>query len=98
MPKIPRRLYTPRGRKKPPNAKIIDRRSDWGSPHIVGSPGVPDRATATRLYERDLLAGKLRGYKSGRLLTVETAQKNWPDLILVAVVKMTVNPVTGTYY
>jgi hypothetical protein len=75
MPEIPRRLYTPRGRKKPLNTKIIDRRGDWGNSYKVGSLGVPDRATAARLYERDLLAGKLRGYRSGRLLTVATAKK-----------------------
>jgi hypothetical protein len=55
--------------------KAIDRRSDWGNPYIVGTPGVPDRQTTARLYERDLLAGNLRGYRSGRSLTVRAAKK-----------------------
>jgi hypothetical protein len=36
---------------------------------------VPDRESAATLYERDLLAGKLRGYRSRRLLTVDDAVK-----------------------
>ena len=73
MQNNPRRLYLPRRSKFPPNTKAIDRRSDWGNPYIVGSPGVPDRETAVQLYECDLLAGKLRGYRSGRPLSVDDA-------------------------
>ena len=80
---MPRRLYVPRGHKFPPGAKAIDRRSDWGNPHKVGSPGVPDRATAVTLYERDLLAGTLTGYKSDRHLTVEDAKRELCGLDLV---------------
>jgi hypothetical protein len=58
-----KRLYVPRGYKFPPGAKAIDRRSDWGNSHKVGTHGVPDRATAVNLYERDLLAGTLKGFQ-----------------------------------
>jgi hypothetical protein len=47
----------------------------FGNPYKVGDPGVPDRVTATRLYERDLLAGNLRGYKRPNVvITVEIVQ------------------------
>jgi Domain of unknown function (DUF4326) len=75
MPVMPRRLYFPLFQTLPPGAKAIDRRGDWGNPHKVGQPGVPDRATAAALYERDLLAGNLKGYRSGRALTIADAQR-----------------------
>lgn len=80
---MPKRLYLPMFHKLPPGAKAIDRRSDWGNPHKVGSPGVPDRATAVMLYERDLLAGTLKGYKSGRPLSVEHAKRELRGFDLV---------------
>jgi len=79
----PRRLSVPLYRKIPPNAKAIDRRSDWGNPYKVGSPYVPDRATATRLYERDLLTGTLKGYRTGRLLGVADAIRELSGFHLV---------------
>ena len=81
--KIPRRLFIPRGQKFPPNAKAIDRRSDWGNSYKVGSLGVPDRATAARLYKRDLLAGTLRGYRTKRPLSVADAIKELRGFDLV---------------
>jgi Domain of unknown function (DUF4326) len=72
---IPKRLYFSLYHRLPPNVKVIDRRSDWGNPHKLGTPGVPDRATAVALYERDLLAGTLTGYKSDRPLTVAHAKQ-----------------------
>ena len=73
---MPKRLFFPMFHKIPPGSKAIDRRCDWGNPCKVGQPGVPDRATAAvALYERDLLAGTLKGYRSGRPLTVEDAKR-----------------------
>jgi hypothetical protein len=80
---MPKRLYIPRGKRFPPGAKAIDRRSDWGNRHKVGSPDVPDRATAAALYERDLLAGNLKGYKTGRKLTVADAKRELRGFDLV---------------
>jgi hypothetical protein len=80
---MPKRLYISRGQKFPAGAKAIDRRSDWGNRHKVGLPGVPDRATAAGLYERDLLAGNLKGYKTGRKLTVADAQRELRGFDLV---------------
>ena len=42
MKNKPRRLFIPRGQKFPSKAKAVDRRSDWGNPHIVGPLDVPD--------------------------------------------------------
>jgi hypothetical protein len=81
--KMPKRLYIPLYQTLPSNAKVIDRRSDWGNPHKVGMPGVSDRATAVALYERDLLAGTLTGYKSDRPLTIEDAKRELCGLDLV---------------
>ena len=53
------------------------------NPHRVGAPGVPDRATAVNLYERDLLAGTLKGFKSGRSLTITDARRELRGFILV---------------
>jgi hypothetical protein len=61
-----------RGSRKPESARVVDRTSKFGNPYKVGEPGVPDRATAVQLYERDLLAGTLRGYKRPKvLITIE---------------------------
>src|SRR5262245_16302077 len=79
----PRRLYNPRGKKFPPGAKAVDWRSDWGNPYEVGSPGVPDRTAAAQLYERDLLAGNLRGYRTGRRLSIADAIKGLREFDLV---------------
>jgi hypothetical protein len=78
-----KRFYVPRGYKFPPGAKAIDRRSDWGNSHKVGTHGVPDRATAVNLYERDLLAGTLKGFKSGRSLTITDARRELRGFDLV---------------
>jgi Domain of unknown function (DUF4326) len=80
---MPKRLYFPLFHKLPPGAKAIDRRGDWGNPHKVGQPGVPDRATAVALYEQCLLAGILTGYKSGRPLTVADAKRELGGFDLV---------------
>ena len=80
---MPKRLYFPMFHKLPPCVKVIDRRSDWGNPYVVGSPGVPDRATAVALYERDLLAGNLKGYKSGRPLRIADAKRELRGFDLV---------------
>src|SRR5580704_6260362 len=59
---MPRRIQRKRTRGwvKPDGVRIVDRTTIFGNPYKVREPGVPDRATATRLYERDLLAGRLR--------------------------------------
>jgi hypothetical protein len=60
---------------KPEGVRIVDRTTIFGNPYKVGEPGVPDRATATRLYERDLLAGRLRGYtRPNVVISVEIVQ------------------------
>jgi hypothetical protein len=60
---------------KPEDVRVVDRTTIFGNPYRVGDSGVPDRATATRLYERDLLAGNLRGYKRPSVvITVELVQ------------------------
>jgi hypothetical protein len=50
----------------PPDAKRVMRPSRWGNPFPVGSPGVPDNATAVarfrqHLAERPELVGPVRG-------------------------------------
>jgi hypothetical protein len=40
--------------KNPPNGKRVIRGSRWGNPHEVGSPGVPDNATAVALFRQHL--------------------------------------------
>ena len=54
-----------------------------GNPFRVGDPGVPDRETATALYRKALLAGKLRGLKNGMLITPEYLKKNYRGFDLV---------------
>jgi hypothetical protein len=74
---MPRRIQRKRTRGwvKPEGVRIVDRTTIFGNPHKVGEPGVPDRATATRLYERDLLSGHLRGYKRPNVvISVEIVQ------------------------
>jgi uncharacterized protein DUF4326 len=75
MPSRIQRKRTP-GRVKPEGVHIVDRTTIFGNPYKVGDPGVPDQATATRPYERDLLTGNLRGYKRPNVvITVETVQE-----------------------
>jgi Domain of unknown function (DUF4326) len=49
-----------KGWRMPPNTKKVDRSTKWGNEFKVGDPGVPDRATAKRLFRKALLAGKLK--------------------------------------
>jgi hypothetical protein len=56
---MPRRIFKPRFARLKPNERAIDRRSNVGNPFRVGDPGIPDRETATALYRKALLAGKL---------------------------------------
>ncbi len=44
-----------RGYRKPPGAVVVTRRGHFGNPFRVGDPGVPDNATAVRLFEDWLL-------------------------------------------
>jgi len=55
---------------------MIDPHWIW---YKVGEPGVPNLATATRLYERDLLAGHLRGYKRFHVRGVLKSSWHGPD-------------------
>jgi hypothetical protein len=74
---MPRRIQRKRTRGwvKPEGVCIVDRATIFGYPYKVGDPGVPDQATATRLCERDLLTGNLRGYKRPNVvITVEIVQ------------------------
>jgi hypothetical protein len=71
---MPRRIQRKRTRDwvKPEGVRVVDRTTIFGNAYKVGEPGVPDRTTATRLYERDLLAGNLRGYRRPNVvITVE---------------------------
>ena len=71
---MPRRIQRKRTRGwvKPEGVRTVDRTTIFGNPYKVGEPGVPDQATAVRLYERDLLAGNLRGYRRPNVvITVE---------------------------
>ena len=64
-----------RGWVKPEGVRVVDRTTIFGNQYKVGEPGVPDQATAVRLYERDLLAGNLRGYRRPNVvITVEMVQ------------------------
>lgn len=67
---MPKRFQSRRitGWRKPPGSHVVSRSSIFGNPFIVGSPGIPDRATAVRLYESALLNGTLTGYKRPNLL------------------------------
>jgi hypothetical protein len=40
----------------PEGAIYVGRPSQWRNPHKVGDPGVPDRATAKRLFEEGVTA------------------------------------------
>jgi Domain of unknown function (DUF4326) len=74
---MPRRIQRKRTRSwvKPEGVRIVDRTTIFGNPYKVGDPGVPDRATATRLCERDLLTGNLRGYRRPNVvITVDIVQ------------------------
>jgi hypothetical protein len=79
----PRRIFKPRFASLAPNERVIDRRSDVGNPFIVGTPGVPDRETATARYRQALFAGTLRGYRSGRPITVEYLRGKYRGFDLV---------------
>jgi hypothetical protein len=49
----PKRIQMTRAipwRKHHPDAVIVDRRTPWGNPFVIGAPGVPDAATAVRLF------------------------------------------------
>ena len=80
---MPRRIFKPRFARLKPNERAIDRRSNVGNPFRVGDPGIPDRETATALYRKALLAGKLRGLKNGMLITPEYLKKNYRGFDLV---------------
>jgi Domain of unknown function (DUF4326) len=43
----------------PSNTVKVDRSTKWGNSFVVGDPGVPDRATAVKLFRKALLAGEL---------------------------------------
>ena len=43
-----------RGYRMPPNTVSVARPSIWGNPFVIGTPGIPDAATAVRLYEHSL--------------------------------------------
>jgi hypothetical protein len=38
-----------------PHAVVVDRRSAWGNPFVVGTHGVPDAATAAELFRSAVL-------------------------------------------
>jgi hypothetical protein len=48
-------LRRTRGYRKPPDAIVVSRPFHWGNPFRVGDPGVPNQATAVRLFEEWLL-------------------------------------------
>lgn len=39
-----------RGSRIPPNTVYVGRPGPWGNPYVVGTPGIPDAATAVALY------------------------------------------------
>ncbi|MDH5796947.1 MAG: DUF4326 domain-containing protein [Paracoccaceae bacterium] len=45
-------LRRAKGWRKPAGAVVVTRGTRWGNPYRVGDPGVPDAATAVRLYAR----------------------------------------------
>jgi hypothetical protein len=52
---MPKRFHvTNRFMRNPPNGKRVTRPSRWGNPSEVGSPGVPDNATAVALFRQHL--------------------------------------------
>jgi hypothetical protein len=97
---MPRRIQRKRTRGwvKPEGVRVVDRTTIFGNPYKVGEPGVPDQATAVRLYERDLLAGNLRGYRRPMSLS----RSRWfgtscVGLISRAFANSTVSRATRTY-
>jgi hypothetical protein len=57
------RVQVKRGKPTPPGVRRVNRTTWFGNPRKVGDPGVPDRATAVRLYIADYEAGVLTAYK-----------------------------------
>ncbi len=54
----PTRIQMTRGkpwRAGNPRAVIVDRRTPWGNPFVIGEPGVPDAATAVALFRSAIL-------------------------------------------
>lgn len=49
-----------KGWRMPINTVKVSRPTKWGNDFVVGDPGVPDRATACKLFRKALLAGKLK--------------------------------------
>jgi hypothetical protein len=78
-----RRIFKPRFAKLAPNERAIDRRSLVGNPFRVGDPGVPDRETATALFRQRLLAGTLRSWRNGMLITPEYLAERYRGFDLV---------------
>jgi hypothetical protein len=60
---MPKRVQLSRakGWRKPEGAIVVSRPSRWGNPFRVGDPGVPDAATAARLYSEALLPYRHHG-------------------------------------
>ena len=53
-------LRRTKGWRLPADTVVVSRPAKWGNPFVVGDPGVPDKATACKLYREALLAGKLK--------------------------------------
>lgn len=50
-------LSRKKGWKLPPGSVVVARPTKWGNPFVLGTPEVPDRETAVRLF-KEYLRGK----------------------------------------